>query len=81
MDTEALHQKSLEIIKSLIEGHKYTYKMFRGKFIRTLENEIYGKDDELYDFWFEGDKFYNMRLYKYLVELGYKRHGTVLEMN
>jgi len=69
-----LKQESKDLANTLLEGHHYSFHMFRGVFIRNIEN-----DKDMISFWYEDGDFKNMRLYKYLAEIGYHKHGTILE--
>lgn len=48
--------------------------MFRKIFQSKID-----KDDDMIAFWYDMGNFRNMRLYKYITSLGYRKHGTVLE--
>lgn len=68
-------EQSLDICREILEGHNYTFHMFRRLFESAIRD-----NDELIDFWYrKGDYFKNMRLYKYITELGYRKVGTVLK--
>lgn len=47
--------------------------MFRRIFIKAIDS-----DDILADYWYDNGDFRNMRLYKFLTELGYRKQGTIL---
>jgi hypothetical protein len=68
-----LKTESIELCKNILEGHSYSFHMFRKIFQSKIDN-----DDTMIDFWYDIGNFKNMRLYKYLTELGYRKQGTIL---
>lgn len=69
-----LKDDSIEIIKSILTSHTYSFHMFR----RIFESRI-DDDEEMLIYWYNDGDFRNMRLYKFLTEIGYRKKGTVLE--
>jgi len=69
-----LKADSIKIIKNIITNHTYSFHMFRRIFLKRIDDI-----PEMIDFWWENGEFKNMRLYRYLTELGYRKVGTVLK--
>lgn len=68
-----LKAESIQLCQELLEGHNYSFHMFRKIFQSKLN------DDAMVDFWYDNGNFKNMRLYKYITELGYRKNGTILQ--
>ncbi len=69
-----LQKESIDICKSILENHNYSFHMFRRIFQRRISN-----DDLMNDYWYNDGDFKNMRLYKYITALGYRKVDTILE--
>lgn len=69
-----LKNESIELCKNILDGHSYSFHMFRKIFQSKIDN-----DDDFIEYWYNIGEFRNMRLYKYLTELGYRKKGTILE--
>lgn len=68
-----LKEESLSLCYKILEGHNYSFHMFRRIFVDTINS-----DDILCKYWYDNGDFRNMRLYKFLTDLGYRKQGTIL---
>ncbi len=68
-----LKEESVQLCRDILNTHSYSFHMFRRIFQSKIDN-----DDAMIRFWYNGGEFRNMRLYKYICELGYRKQGTVL---
>jgi hypothetical protein len=69
-----LEQESIDLCRALLEKHTYSFHLFRRIFQKKIADS-----DEMIDYWYDNGNFKNMRLYKYITRLGYRKIGTVLK--
>lgn len=71
-----LKLESIKQCEAILKNHNYSFHMFRRIFEKFIDN-----DGEMFNFWYnpETGEFRNMRLYKYLTEIGYRKVGTILQ--